>query len=75
LESRKGTDRMRSVITAEPPDICVGLEPETGEEAMALEAGGARGEWTNGHGADAIVRLQVLATRLGFPIRGDAVLA
>jgi hypothetical protein len=29
---------MRLVITAGPPDIWVGLEPETGEEAMALEA-------------------------------------
>jgi hypothetical protein len=27
---------MRLVITAGPPDIWVGLEPETGEEAMAL---------------------------------------
>jgi hypothetical protein len=59
---------MRLVITAGPPDIWVGLEPETGEEAMALEACAARGEWTNGHGADAIVRLQALATRLGFPV-------
>jgi hypothetical protein len=33
----------------------------------------AREEWTNGHGADAIVRLQALATRLGFPLTlGDA---
>jgi hypothetical protein len=57
---------MRLVITAEPPDIWVGLEPETGEEAMALEACAARGEWTNGRGADAIMRLHALATRLGF---------
>jgi hypothetical protein len=49
---------MRLVITAGPPDIWVGLEPETGEEAMALEACAARGEWTSGHGADAIVRLR-----------------
>ena len=26
------------------------------------------GEWTNGRGADAIVRLQALATRVGFPV-------
>jgi hypothetical protein len=58
---------MRLVITAEPPDIWV-LEPETGEEAMALEACAARGEWTNGRGADAIMWLQALATRLGFPV-------
>jgi hypothetical protein len=38
-----GPDRMRLVITAGPPDIWVGLEPETGEEAMALEACAARG--------------------------------
>jgi hypothetical protein len=39
----------------------------------ALEVCAARGEWTNGHGADAIVRLQALATRLGFPVTfGDA---
>jgi hypothetical protein len=35
---------VRLVITAGPPDIWVGLEPETGEEAMALEACAARGE-------------------------------
>ena len=64
---------MRLVITAGPPDTWVGLEPETGEEAMALEACAARGKWTNGHGADAIVQLQALATRLGFPVtHGDA---
>jgi hypothetical protein len=64
---------MRLVITTGPPDIWVGLEPETGEEAMALEACAVRGEWTNGHGADAIVRLQALATRLGLPLTlGDA---
>jgi hypothetical protein len=40
---------------------------------MALEACAARGEWTNGHGADAIVRLQALATRLGVSVTfGDA---
>jgi hypothetical protein len=59
---------MRLVITAGPPDTWVGLEPETGEEAMALEVCAARGEWTNGHEADAVVRLQALATRLGFPV-------
>ena len=66
---------MRLVITAGPPDIWVGLEPETGQEAMALEACAARGsgEWTNGHGADAIVQLQALATWLGFAVNlGDA---
>jgi hypothetical protein len=31
---------MRLVITAGPPDIWVGLEPETAEEATALEAWG-----------------------------------
>ena len=64
---------MRLAITAGPPDLWVGLVPETGEEAIALEACAARGEWTNGHGADAIVRPQALATRLGFPLTlGDA---
>jgi hypothetical protein len=58
LQSRLGgSDRMRLVITAGPPDIWFGLEPETGEIAMASEECAARGEWTNGHGADAIVRL------------------
>jgi hypothetical protein len=33
LRLGRGTDRMRLVITAGPPDIWVGLEPETGEEA------------------------------------------
>jgi hypothetical protein len=61
---------MRLVITAGPPDIWVG--------AGAGDRDGLRGmrrpgEWTNGHGADAIVRLQALATRLGFPVTlGDA---
>jgi hypothetical protein len=65
---------MRLVVTAGLQRVWVVLEPETGEEAMALEACAARGEWTNGHGADAIVRLQALATRLGFPVTfGDAV--
>jgi hypothetical protein len=59
---------MRLVVTAGPQRVWVGLEPETGEEAMALEECAARGEGTNGHGADAIVRLQALATRLGFPV-------
>jgi hypothetical protein len=40
----------------------------TADEAMASEACAARGEWTNGREADAIVRLQALATRLGFPV-------
>ena len=64
---------MRLVVTAGPQCVWVGLEPQTAEEAIAFEACAARGEWTNGHGADAIVRLQALATRLGFPLTlGDA---
>ena len=64
---------MRLVVTAGPQCVWVGLEPQTVEEAIAFEACAARGEWTNGHGADAIVRLQALATRLGFPVTlGDA---
>ena len=59
---------MRLVVTAGPPDTWVGLEPETGEEAMALEACAAGGEWTHGRGAEAIVRLYALATRLGCPV-------
>jgi hypothetical protein len=40
---------------------------------MALEACAARGEWTYRRGADAIMRLQALAPRLGFPVTlGDA---
>jgi hypothetical protein len=38
---------MRLVITAGPPDIWVGLEPETGEEAMALEECAVRGGRTD----------------------------
>jgi hypothetical protein len=34
---------MHLVITAGPPDLWIGLEPETGEEAMALEVCAARG--------------------------------
>jgi hypothetical protein len=34
---------MRLVITAGPPDLWVGLEPETGADATALEACAAQG--------------------------------
>jgi hypothetical protein len=54
---------MRLAITAGPPDIWVGLVPETGEEGVRRP----------GRVADVIVRLQALATRLGFPLTlGDA---
>ena len=39
---------MRLVIAAGPQRVWVVLEPETAEEATALEAFAARGEWTNG---------------------------
>jgi hypothetical protein len=49
---------MRLVVTTGPQRVWVGLEPETADEATALEACAAQGEWTNGREADAIVRLQ-----------------
>jgi hypothetical protein len=49
---------MRLVVTAGPQRVWVVLEPETADEATASEACAAREEWTNGRGADAIVRLR-----------------
>jgi hypothetical protein len=59
---------MRLVVTAGPQRVWVVLEPETADEAAASEACAAREEWTNGRGADAIVRLQALSMRLRFPV-------
>jgi hypothetical protein len=59
---------MHLVITAGPPDIWVGLEPETGEEAIALEACACPG------GVDERTRSAChrtasgVAVRLGFPV-------
>jgi hypothetical protein len=59
---------MRLVITAGPPDIWVGLESETGEEAMALEACDVQGVWTSRRGEDTISMLRALAGQLGDPV-------
>jgi hypothetical protein len=45
------------------------LEAETPEEAVALQASAARGEWTNGRGPEAVQRLHALAARLGYPVK------
>ena len=57
------------VVTAEGPQgLWVHLEPETPEEAMALETCAARGERTNGRGVQAVETLRRLAERLGYPV-------
>ena len=49
-------------------NVSVWLEAETSEETVALQACAARGEWTNGRGAETIPRLRALAERLGHPV-------
>ena len=53
-------------------DACVWLEAETPEETAALQACAARGEWTNGRGAEAVQRLHALSARLGYPIKAPS---
>jgi hypothetical protein len=52
--------------------VRVWLEAETSEEAVALQACAARGEWTNGRGAEAVQRLHALSARLGYPIKAPS---
>ena len=59
---------MRLVIAGGNRDVSVWLEAETSEETLALQACAARGEWTNGRGAETITRLRTLAERLGYPV-------
>jgi hypothetical protein len=60
---------MRLVIAEGTQQFRVWLEAETPEETGALQSCAARGEWTNGRGADAIARLRALAERLGYPVK------
>jgi hypothetical protein len=60
---------LRLVMAGGTRNVWAWLEPETHEEALALQTCVARGEWTNGHGAEAIARLRALAARLGCPVR------
>ena len=60
---------MRLIITGPASSQWARLEPETPEEARALEDSARRGEWTIGRGPEAGVGLQALAARLGHPVR------
>jgi hypothetical protein len=60
---------MRLIIAGAAEEAWVRLQPETSEQAMALERSAAQGEWTNGRGATAITDLRALAERLGYPVR------
>ncbi len=60
---------MRLIIAGVADEAWVRLQPETSEQAVALEHSAAQGEWTNGRGAAAITELRALAKRLGYPVR------
>jgi hypothetical protein len=56
------------VIAGGTRSVRAWLASETPEEQSALEACAARGEWTNGRGAEAVASLRALAARLGYPV-------
>jgi hypothetical protein len=60
---------MRLVMAGSTRNAWVWLEAESAEETAALQACAARGEWTNGRGAEAIQKLHALAERLGHPVK------
>jgi hypothetical protein len=60
---------MRLIIAGAAEEAWVRLEPETAEQAVALEGSAGQGEWTNGRGTAAITELRALAERLGYPVR------
>ena len=60
---------MRLSIARTAGDLWVQLEPETSDEAEALERSVTQGDWTIGRGQEAIPRLSALARRLGHPVR------
>src|SRR5262245_58543826 len=60
---------MRLIIAGTAEDAWVRLQPETSEQAVALERSAAEGIWTNGRGTAAITELRELARRLGYPVR------
>ena len=63
---------MRLVMAGGTRQMRVWLEAETPEETVALQACAARGEWTNGRGAEAVPTLHALSARLGYPIKAPS---
>jgi hypothetical protein len=57
------------IIAGPAEEAWVRLQPETLEQAAALERSAAQGEWTNGRGAAVIIQLRALAERLRHPVR------
>jgi hypothetical protein len=60
---------MRLIIAGPAEEAWVRLQPETSEQAAALERSAAQGGWTNGRGTAAITELRAMAERLGHPVR------
>ena len=60
---------MRLVMAGGTRNVSAWLEAETPDETVALQTCAARGEWTNGRGAEAIARLRALSERLGYPVK------
>ena len=58
---------MRLIINTAADGLWAYLEPATSDEITALERCVAEGEWSIGRGDDAIRRLRLIATRLGYP--------
>jgi hypothetical protein len=59
---------VRLIVTGPTENQWARLEPDTVEEARALECSARAGEWTVGRGPEAGAGLQVLAERLGYPV-------
>jgi len=59
---------MRLIATGPAENQWARLEPDTAEEARALECSAKAGEWTVGRGSEAGAGLQALAERLGYPV-------
>jgi hypothetical protein len=59
---------VRLFITGPAENQWARLEPDTAEEACALEASAQAGEWTAGRGPEAGAELLALAERLGYPV-------
>jgi hypothetical protein len=71
-DANSGDDCVRLVMAGGTRQMRVWLEAETPEETAALQACAARGEWTNGRGAEAVQRLHALSARLGYPIKAPS---
>jgi hypothetical protein len=63
---------VRLVMAGGTRHVRAWLEAETPEEAAALRASAARGEWTNGQGAEAVQQLHALSARLGYPVKAPS---